>query len=273
MSLIELSIVFTTLSVSLHQWNQSLPLMWIQRNFQPWGNIKLSYVIIMRKIQTDTTDYLTIRNLFIDVFVFSQETGLVKNIHISAFALNCNSPNSWRVTQCCWIDADLFKGSEMCCCLTDLCPSIKGQRSVAVFVRSSMWHIKLTERINNYQTTLLCHWWTAKGKEDQRANGPVRKRVIALKSSHVAAAQSFCRGSVLTRPTLLWALYSSVWPHILARMATLKEVCSGLPLDPLPPNQGRDPSVPHAPTRTPNLTAVEERVSELFLLPISHIHL
>lgn len=46
------------------------------------------------------------------------------------------------------------------------------------------------------------------------------------------------------------------------RMSSLKDVCSGLPLDPLPPNRGRDPSVPHAPVRTPNLTAEEERVSE-----------
>lgn len=46
------------------------------------------------------------------------------------------------------------------------------------------------------------------------------------------------------------------------RMSSLKDICSGLPLDPLPPNQGRDPSVPHAPVRAPNLTAEEERVSE-----------
>lgn len=45
-------------------------------------------------------------------------------------------------------------------------------------------------------------------------------------------------------------------------MSSLKEVCSGLPLDPLPPNRGRDPNVPHAPTRTPDLTAEEERVSK-----------
>ncbi len=44
-------------------------------------------------------------------------------------------------------------------------------------------------------------------------------------------------------------------------MSSLKEICGGLPLDPLPPNRGRDPNVPHAPTRTPNLTAEEERVS------------
>uniref|UniRef100_A0A672YZY7 Urocanate hydratase n=1 Tax=Sphaeramia orbicularis TaxID=375764 RepID=A0A672YZY7_9TELE len=44
-------------------------------------------------------------------------------------------------------------------------------------------------------------------------------------------------------------------------MSTLKEICSGLPLDPLPPNRGQDPSVPHAPIRTPNLTAEDERLA------------
>nr|XP_055069705.1 urocanate hydratase [Misgurnus anguillicaudatus] len=44
-------------------------------------------------------------------------------------------------------------------------------------------------------------------------------------------------------------------------MSSLKEICAGLPLDPLPPNRGRDPSVPHAPVRTPNLTATEERLA------------
>ncbi|KAG7283227.1 hypothetical protein CRUP_004969 [Coryphaenoides rupestris] len=44
-------------------------------------------------------------------------------------------------------------------------------------------------------------------------------------------------------------------------MSTLEELCSGLPLDPLPDNRGRDSSVPHAPTRTPNLTVEEERLA------------
>lgn len=48
-------------------------------------------------------------------------------------------------------------------------------------------------------------------------------------------------------------------------MSSLKEVCSGLPLDPLPPNEGRDPSVPHAPVRAPDLTAEEERVGNIQL--------
>ncbi|KAI5109487.1 urocanate hydratase [Silurus meridionalis] len=44
-------------------------------------------------------------------------------------------------------------------------------------------------------------------------------------------------------------------------MSSLKELCSGLPLDPLPPNQGRNPAVPHAPIRTPNLTTEEKRLA------------
>ncbi|KAL1272623.1 hypothetical protein QQF64_028485 [Cirrhinus molitorella] len=44
-------------------------------------------------------------------------------------------------------------------------------------------------------------------------------------------------------------------------MSSLKEICAGLPLDPLPPNRGRDPGVPHAPVRTPNLTPAEERLA------------
>ncbi|XP_026115985.1 urocanate hydratase [Carassius auratus] len=44
-------------------------------------------------------------------------------------------------------------------------------------------------------------------------------------------------------------------------MSSLKEICAGLPLDPLPPNRGRDPSIPHAPVRTPNFTPAEERLA------------
>uniref|UniRef100_A0A4W4F906 urocanate hydratase n=1 Tax=Electrophorus electricus TaxID=8005 RepID=A0A4W4F906_ELEEL len=44
-------------------------------------------------------------------------------------------------------------------------------------------------------------------------------------------------------------------------MASLKELCGGLPLSPLPANRGRDPSVPHAPVRTPNLTPEEKRLA------------
>ncbi|XP_050412129.1 urocanate hydratase isoform X1 [Patella vulgata] len=44
-------------------------------------------------------------------------------------------------------------------------------------------------------------------------------------------------------------------------MSTLKEVCDGLPLDPLPPHRGRDENLPHAPVLNPNLTTDEERLS------------
>ena len=44
-------------------------------------------------------------------------------------------------------------------------------------------------------------------------------------------------------------------------MSSLKEVCSGLPLDPLPPRRPRDEAVPHAPVRTPNLNEAQRRVS------------
>ncbi|XP_051997173.1 LOW QUALITY PROTEIN: urocanate hydratase [Xyrauchen texanus] len=44
-------------------------------------------------------------------------------------------------------------------------------------------------------------------------------------------------------------------------MSSLTEICAGLPLDPLPPNRGRDPSIPHAPVRTPNFTHEEERLA------------
>ncbi|KAL0978342.1 hypothetical protein UPYG_G00169290 [Umbra pygmaea] len=56
-------------------------------------------------------------------------------------------------------------------------------------------------------------------------------------------------------------------------MSNLKDLCSGLPLNPLPPNQGRDPDVPHAPIRTPNLTREEERLAvrnALRYFPLSH---
>uniref|UniRef100_A0AAQ5ZL85 urocanate hydratase n=1 Tax=Amphiprion ocellaris TaxID=80972 RepID=A0AAQ5ZL85_AMPOC len=59
----------------------------------------------------------------------------------------------------------------------------------------------------------------------------------------------------------------------LSRMSDLKEICSGLPLNPLPANRGRDPNVPHAPVRTPNLTAEEERLAlrnALRYFPPSH---
>ena len=51
---------------------------------------------------------------------------------------------------------------------------------------------------------------------------------------------------------------------LTVKMSSLKDICSGLPLDPLPPGRQRDQSVPHAPNRTSNLTTDdEEKVSSL----------
>lgn len=44
-------------------------------------------------------------------------------------------------------------------------------------------------------------------------------------------------------------------------MATLKEMCEGLPFQKLPTLRSRDNSVPHAPTRTPGLNDEEKKVS------------
>ncbi|XP_061474403.1 urocanate hydratase [Rhineura floridana] len=44
-------------------------------------------------------------------------------------------------------------------------------------------------------------------------------------------------------------------------MSSLKEICNGLPLNPLPENRGRKNGIPHAPVRTPNLTAHEEKLA------------
>ena len=44
-------------------------------------------------------------------------------------------------------------------------------------------------------------------------------------------------------------------------MATLVELCAGIPLDPLPSPRPRDPSVPHAPVRVPKLTPEEKKLA------------
>nr|XP_020139146.1 urocanate hydratase-like [Microcebus murinus] len=44
-------------------------------------------------------------------------------------------------------------------------------------------------------------------------------------------------------------------------MSDLHELCSGLPLRPLPENRGRWAGVPHAPVRTPGLTPAEEELA------------
>lgn len=52
-----------------------------------------------------------------------------------------------------------------------------------------------------------------------------------------------------------------------ATMTSLKEICRGLPLNPLPENRGRRKGIPHAPVRTPNLTAQEKKVTWGFTRP------
>uniref|UniRef100_A0A670IXN9 Urocanate hydratase 1 n=1 Tax=Podarcis muralis TaxID=64176 RepID=A0A670IXN9_PODMU len=44
-------------------------------------------------------------------------------------------------------------------------------------------------------------------------------------------------------------------------MSSLKEICGGLPLNPLPENRGRKSGIPHAPVRTPNLDSHEEKLA------------
>lgn len=44
-------------------------------------------------------------------------------------------------------------------------------------------------------------------------------------------------------------------------MSSLQELCSGLPLRPLPENQGRWAGVPHAPVRTPGLSPAEKQLA------------
>nr|XP_060622193.1 urocanate hydratase isoform X1 [Anolis sagrei ordinatus] len=44
-------------------------------------------------------------------------------------------------------------------------------------------------------------------------------------------------------------------------MSTLKEICGGLPLYPIPENRGRTAGIPHAPVRTPNLTVQEKKLA------------
>ena len=49
-------------------------------------------------------------------------------------------------------------------------------------------------------------------------------------------------------------------------MSSLKEVCSGLPVDPLPSPKDRDPFTPHAPARKLVLTEDERKVSITWIL-------
>ena len=55
-------------------------------------------------------------------------------------------------------------------------------------------------------------------------------------------------------------------------MSSLKEVCEGLPLNPLPPRRPRDKNVAHAPVRTPSLTREEVRVGVILYFIIYSIY-
>lgn len=46
-------------------------------------------------------------------------------------------------------------------------------------------------------------------------------------------------------------------------MDTLKKLCAGLPIDPLPDKRIRDPSIAHAPVRNHQLTEAEQKVRHL----------
>ena len=128
---------------------------------------------------------------------------------------------------------------------------------MSVFVHSSMHHFKLSQRsIITKQPSLSAeyHWWIVKGNDDQNTNETIRAQTarphgLSLRRGRAAVSAAFSPHCDLSL-------------QVCDRMSSLKEVCSGLPLDPLPANRGRDPSVPHAPLRTPNLTAEEERVSQ-----------
>ena len=45
---------------------------------------------------------------------------------------------------------------------------------------------------------------------------------------------------------------------------TLTYLCSGLPLNPLQENKGRNPNIAHASIRVPNLNESERKVSQLY---------
>ena len=47
-------------------------------------------------------------------------------------------------------------------------------------------------------------------------------------------------------------------------MANLIDLCSGLPLDPLPTPRDRDPDIPHAPDRNHGLSGEEKKVVVFF---------
>jgi len=135
-----------------------------------------------------------------------------------------------------------------------------------------MHHFKLSQGsiiIKHPRLAVVYHWWIFRGKDDQKNQWDRKAKSNPLQmltsTQHLSPQKSVCSEdqSCLQRPA--WSLSTGLCkcvPKISDSMSNLKELCSGLPLDPLPPNRGRDPNVPHAPIRTPNLTAEEERVSK-----------
>ena len=66
-----------------------------------------------------------------------------------------------------------------------------------------------------------------------------------------------------------WKALSSLSKKV---MSSLKELCAGLPVDPIPPPQEkRDVSVPHAPVRTAVLSDDERRV-RITTFQVQHLH-
>jgi urocanate hydratase len=53
----------------------------------------------------------------------------------------------------------------------------------------------------------------------------------------------------------------NILEEILLRMITIRELCNGLPLDPIPESKPRDESIAHAPVRIANLRAEERRLA------------
>lgn len=119
---------------------------------------------------------------------------------------------------------------------------------------------QLQTNVNNYQTSLCVIGGFLRGKVALKPMGQDNKEWSASKVDEY----SFSPQTHVCSKRAAISLNCPFWPlqtETTWDMSNLKEICSGLPLDPLPPHQGRDPNLPHAPVRTPNLTAQEERVS------------
>ncbi|OPJ72008.1 urocanate hydratase isoform B [Patagioenas fasciata monilis] len=81
--------------------------------------------------------------------------------------------------------------------------------------------------------------------------GPYCAQMQAVFSSHIFSSNSRLNKNSTWRATLI----------VHSAMTSLKEICRGLPLYPLPENRGRRKGIPHAPVRTPNLTGQEKKLA------------